>query len=119
MSTRAIWSDQKLILRISGPFFLCVVLRVQYTSIFLLQTNISFDVQRHLETSSSMKLIITVTSATPADVYVARELTLKEGKPGILPELQCSQWRAPEDIYTFQDNSLPKVASLDVPEVSR
>ncbi|KAK0434449.1 hypothetical protein EV421DRAFT_1839889 [Armillaria borealis] len=34
-----------------SPFFICVVLRVQCTSIFLLQTNISFDVQRYLETS--------------------------------------------------------------------
>ncbi len=30
---------------------------------------------------------------------------LEEGKPGILPELQCSRWHAPEGIYTFQDTN--------------
>ncbi|SJL14475.1 uncharacterized protein ARMOST_17933 [Armillaria ostoyae] len=64
-----------------------------------------------LRSTSSTKLAITVTSATRADVHVARELMFEEGKPGVLPELQHSRWRAPEGIYTFQDNSLLKIAS--------
>ncbi|PBK84058.1 hypothetical protein ARMGADRAFT_1037417 [Armillaria gallica] len=59
--------------------------------------------QRHRQNSSS--------PLTRADVHVARELTFEEGKLGILPELQRSRWRVPEGIYTFQDNSLLKIAS--------
>ncbi len=84
-----------------APSSFCVALRVQCTNIVLLfQTPLSTSkgIWKHGSTSST-KTIITVTSAARADARVVRELTFKEGKPGILPELQRSRCRTPEGVY--------------------
>ncbi|KAK0212006.1 hypothetical protein IW262DRAFT_1467426 [Armillaria fumosa] len=59
--------------------------------------------------SSLTKLTVTVTSAARLDAV--RELTFKEGKPGILPNLQHLTLRSYEGVLIFQDGSLVEMAS--------
>ncbi len=59
--------------------------------------------------SSLTNLTVTVTSAARLDAV--RELTFKEGKPGILPYLQHLTLRSSEGVSIFQDGSLLGMAS--------
>ncbi|KAK0434455.1 hypothetical protein EV421DRAFT_1909355 [Armillaria borealis] len=87
--------DRYSILNSKELFLYSAVQCANIDLLFQAPLSTSKGIWKHRSTSST-KTIITVTSATRADAHVVRELTFKEGKPGILPELQRSRWRAPE-----------------------